>query len=134
GRRDNVGRMHRAHFILQTPHAPAHELVLDEGELAVVGRAPRLDQATEGYAVDATAVRAVEIAVDSVSSNHLRLHAEGDRASIEDLGSSNGTWLLLPRRVRVELPSGPPIVLSLASPRPDEGTQDEPPAVEYRGE
>ena len=90
----------------KTPKGQAGRLVVVEGELA--GTEIPLDQApvTIGRAPDATLV----LDDDYVSSRHSRLFLSDGRWLVEDLDSTNGTWIGKMRiTAATEVPIGEPI-------------------------
>lgn len=90
----------------KVPKGQATKLVVIEGELA--GTVIPLDQApiTVGRAADATLV----LEDDYVSSRHTRLFLSEGRWLVEDLDSTNGTWIGKTRiTAATEVPLGEPL-------------------------
>ena len=67
----------RAYLIVLAGSDVGKMFKLDEGE-TVIGRSHRAD---------------IRLDDDSISRMHVKLHLNGTNVGIDDLGSSNGTWL-----------------------------------------
>jgi DNA-binding NtrC family response regulator len=81
---------------------------LDSPRAVVLGRAPNASAApVEGRPLESCAV-----AGPSVSANHALVWCEAETICVRDLGSRNGTWILLPRRETVRIGGGE-VVLQL---------------------
>lgn len=96
------------------PGPPLGLLVFSDGARVVLdrpmvlGRNPR---PASGSADDDPSVRLVKIATSGVSRRHAAITVDRWRASIDDLGSSNGTRVTLPGRRPHELEPGRPVDL-----------------------
>ncbi len=81
-----------------------HSVELEPQSGILLGRAPN-PQVGERALENATArLRVAQVLAPSVSANHLLAWRDADELCVKDLGSKNGTWLLLPpeRAVRCE--------------------------------
>lgn len=87
---------------MQPPTEPTPALVVISG--SHVGAMFRLDRSTMvlGRAEDADVI----IEDQGISRRHCQLVIEGDEVHLEDLGSTNGTWINYDRIDRVKLRSG----------------------------
>jgi ABC-type iron transport system FetAB ATPase subunit len=72
------------------------------------------------------------VSAHSVSANHVLAWTEQGTLFLEDLGSRNGTWLLLPRHVKVRV-GDQDVVLQLARTVGDPQTVDEPATPAWNG-
>ncbi|HWA70798.1 MAG TPA: sigma 54-interacting transcriptional regulator [Polyangiaceae bacterium] len=89
-----------------------HEVQLTADEALLVGRSPNVASLPPAWAERAKAPQTRAVASASVSANHVAAWADGDGVAIEDLGSRNGTWLLLPKSQPIKVPAGD-VVLQL---------------------
>ncbi len=87
--------------------SPADPLVVSiaDGEALLLGREPAPARLAPGVIPAGRSVRAVPVAAPSVSGNHALVWRDGDRVSLRDLHSRNGTTLALPADVAVSLPA-----------------------------
>ncbi len=92
-------------------------------ERVVIGRAPGAARLGDE---DASPTREVRIDAASVSANHVTLSIDEGALCVQDVGSRNGTWLRLPERTVVRVPTQQPIALRLGLPTAAERSDDEP--------
>lgn len=89
-----------------------HEVDLAPNEAVLVGRSPNAAALQLGPASSALTPRALTVAAGSVSANHVAMWADASSVVVEDLGSRNGTWLLLPKGQPLKIDAGD-VVLQL---------------------
>jgi sigma-54 specific flagellar transcriptional regulator A len=77
-------------------------------------------------------VEVAKVEGPSVSANHALVWTDQGSIFVEDLGSRNGTWLLLPKSASLRLPDCD-VVLELARSANEAKVSDEPPEPEWRG-
>jgi len=111
--------------IAKGPNQTECSVELDPPNAVLLGRAPDLDSAPAAPEGSNPHLNAVTLAAPSVSANHALVWLEDGTICVRDLGSKNGTWLLVPkdRTVRV---AETDLVLHLAQPADDAGAGDEP--------
>jgi DNA-binding NtrC family response regulator len=90
----------------------------------LLGRAP--DPQTAPDAAGAVQFRSVTLPAPSISANHALVWVDETGVCVRDLGSKNGTWLLLPSDRTVRLDEDK-VVLHLAHAVDDGAAEDEPP-------
>ncbi len=111
-----------ARITVQTPDGSIEPIELSPGESLLVGRKPDAQRVLDR----ADRVELFTVAHSSVSSNHVLLVGDGADTRVTDLGSKNGTWLRLPARVPVQVPSGEGLALHLAWPEAAGRSDDQP--------
>jgi DNA-binding NtrC family response regulator len=99
---------------------------LEPPRAVLLGRAPDPQTAPQASDGVETHFKSVTLAAPSISANHALVWVDADVVCVRDLGSKNGTWLLLPsdRTVRV---ADADVVLHLAH-VVDDGTAGDDPA------
>jgi DNA-binding NtrC family response regulator len=118
------------HIIVNGPDGRVeHSLELGQNGSVLIGRAPAAEALHEA-AVGAGSIAMCQVSAPSVSANHLLAWAEQGSVCVQDLGSRNGTWLLLPREQPVRVGTGD-VVLQLARPVDGGPRSDEPAAPEW---
>jgi DNA-binding NtrC family response regulator len=118
------------HIIVNGPDGRIeHSLELGQNGSVLIGRAPAAE-AQHQAAVGAGAIAMCQVAAPSVSANHLLAWTEQGSVCVQDLGSRNGTWLLLPREQPVRVGTGD-VTLQLARPVDAGIRTDEPAAPEW---
>jgi DNA-binding NtrC family response regulator len=118
------------HIIVNGPDGRVeHSLELGQNGSVLIGRAPAAE-AQHQAAVGAGAIAMCQVAAPSVSANHLLAWTEHGSVCVQDLGSRNGTWLLLPREQPVRVGTGD-VTLQLARPVDGGLRTDEPAAPEW---
>jgi DNA-binding NtrC family response regulator len=98
---------------------------LDEASALLLGRAPDPETAPDVPDSVGRRIQHVKILAPSISTNHVLVWRYAEQFSVQDLGSKNGTWLLLPRSQTVHV-DAPEIVLQLAQAVGETGPADEP--------
>lgn len=98
-----------ARVTLEVPgHRETRAIEISAGESFKVGR-------TACSTGDDGLERRVELPFESVSGNHVVLSCAGDRLTLVDQSSRNGTWLRLPPNDPVEVRSEQPVVVRLGA-------------------
>jgi DNA-binding NtrC family response regulator len=106
-------------------------LDLPDGRVLLLGRLPDKRAAAElGPEVADRPVEAVPLGGTCVSANHAAIWRDGAGVSVRDIGSTNGTWLCLPQRQTVHIPT-PDAEVQLARATGNEGAADEPAAPKW---
>jgi len=111
-------------------------------ESLLIGREPQLEALPPGLPAPELAVGQTEASPvssrtlalrrsPSVSANHLHLQRRGETVHVTDLGSRNGTWLKLPARSRVELPTPEHLSIRLALSAPQDGGPGAPESADF---
>ncbi len=98
---------------LPPPNVPLGVLVFSTGERVIVDRSMMLGRNPHDVDDDAidTGVRRVRVASPWVSRQHAMIRVDRWHASIDDLGSSNGTRVMAPGRPVVTVRPGRPVDL-----------------------
>jgi DNA-binding NtrC family response regulator len=99
---------------------------LEPPRAVLLGRAPDPETAPRAPEADPCSFQPVTVLGASVSANHALVWSDRGTLCVRDLGSKNGTWLLLPRNQTVRV-AGEDVVLHLAQ-ASDETAADEEPA------
>ncbi|HEY4015652.1 MAG TPA: sigma 54-interacting transcriptional regulator [Polyangiaceae bacterium] len=103
-----------------------HTLDLDLPHAVLLGRAPDPGTAPGAAEADGRTMRIATVVAPSVSANHALVWSDENAVCVRDLGSRNGTWLLLPRGETVRVTSAD-VVLHLAQSASEKTGFDEPP-------
>jgi DNA-binding NtrC family response regulator len=106
-----------------------HTLKLGSCSTVLIGRAPTAGTLSPA-ATGTEALAVCLVSAPSVSANHVLAWTEQGFVSVQDLGSRNGTWLLLPREQPVRVGTGD-VTLQLARPVDGRFGTDEPAAPEW---
>jgi DNA-binding NtrC family response regulator len=106
---------------------------LSDAAAALFGRDPDPQTLQRSGDDGGRAVRVVAVAAPSVSANHALAWREGDAVCIRDLGSRNGSLLLLPRGRTVTFNGDEDAVLYLAQSSDGGGGADEPAPPQWTG-
>lgn len=101
----------RPRDVARTAHPVLGVLVFVTGERVVVDRTIVLGRNPSPMLDDSDPPRLVELARPGVSRRHAVIRVERWRASIDDLGSANGTTITLPGRSAAALRPGHPVDL-----------------------
>jgi DNA-binding NtrC family response regulator len=104
-----------------------HTLELGPPRAVLLGRAPDPDTAQGAPEDDGRPLHVATLVAPSVSANHALVWSDQGTVCVRDLGSRNGTWLLLPRGQTVRV-GGSDVVLHLAQPAGNAASGDEPSA------
>jgi DNA-binding NtrC family response regulator len=108
-----------------------HTLELGPNGSVLIGRAPAAD-VLHPVTGGAGAVAVCLVSAPSVSANHLLAWTEQGTVCVQDLGSRNGTWLLLPREQPVRVGTED-VTLQLARPVEEAPGADEPAEPKWSG-
>jgi DNA-binding NtrC family response regulator len=108
-----------------------HTLKLGSNDSVLIGRAP-VAEALNPMASGTEALAVCLVSAPSVSANHLLAWTEQGALSVQDLGSRNGTWLLLPREQPVRVGTGD-VTLQLARSLNGELGNEEPASPHWNG-
>lgn len=104
----------------------------DEGEVLLIGRAPRADAIRHDNADVPRVTRDVAIADASISANHVVAWCLAGDVHLRDLGSRNGSAVQLPRNRTVRLTTGDELCLALAPAGFSVPAADEPVTPEWK--
>jgi DNA-binding NtrC family response regulator len=107
-------------------------LELEEDGAVLLGRAPKPELLRKSFDEGARVPTVASVSAPSISANHLLAWTERGALFLEDLGSRNGTWLLLPRNVQVRV-GEVDVVLQLARAVGDAQGVDEPATPAWNG-
>jgi DNA-binding NtrC family response regulator len=121
------------HLVVQGPGGkPVLTVRLGAERVIVLGRTPEAGgvdlgdgEAPRGAANSSRSLQMVAVGSPSVSANHAAVWHDGQSICIRDLGSRNGTWLLLPKSQTVRVPDSG-VVLQLAQTVGASPANDEP--------
>ena len=102
-----------------------HTLELEQARAVLLGRAPDPGAARGATETGGRTLQLATVASPSVSANHAVVWSDHGTVCIHDVGSRNGTWLLLPRGQTVRV-AGPDVVLHLAQAAGDAPGDEEP--------
>lgn len=103
-----------ARIVFQAPEQKAETVELGEEEALLVGRQPDPAESPNSLPAGRTP-RTLTVPSPSVSANHVLAWKEGSTVCLRDVGSRNGSWLLLPRNQRVQIPDAQSVFVQLSA-------------------
>ncbi len=117
--------------IAKGPNQTECTVELEAPQALLLGRAPDVETGPAAPEGSDPHMNAVTLAAPSVSANHALVWVDDGNICVRDLGSRNGTWLLVPkdRTVRV---AETDVVLHLAQLGDDSAGADEPAAPSWK--
>ncbi len=111
-------------LVARGPDGTECTIALEPSCAVLIGRAPDPRTAPQVQVTGAGEIRSVVLPAPSISSNHALVWMDEAGVGVRDLGSKNGTWLLLPSDHPVRMEGD--VVLHLAQALDEASAGDEP--------